>query len=142
MGWTRPAGSPAPHGGRGDRLAPGADDDQLVDVQSRQELADPVVLLRRERAQLGHLAEHGHPSPVAGHRARGPERRGHRGRIGVVGVVHDVTPSAVRTTCMRPPDTVASFRASAAAAGSTPSVPAAAAAASASGTICSPGTCR
>ena len=74
----------------------------------RERLADLIVLGLRERAQLQHLPEHEHESPLLplGDGGGGFEPRQHRGAIRVVGIVqqeraaresHEVeTPVAVR----------------------------------------------
>src|SRR5204862_369695 len=41
------------------------------------------------RAELRHVSEDGDAPPLIGHPLRGSKRRGHRGGIGVVRVVHD-----------------------------------------------------
>ena len=60
-GCTRAAGRPARTAAVADGRAPRPDGHQVVDPQGGEPLADPRVLLGRERAELRHLAENRQP---------------------------------------------------------------------------------
>ncbi len=61
---------------------------------------DVVLLL--PRSELQHVAQHGHHPSAGGERAGRVQRRGHRGRVGVVAVVHH-RPAARRLGDVEPP---------------------------------------
>ena len=60
------------------------------------------MVARRRLAELGHLAEDRHPAPVAGARDEIEQRRAHRGRVRVVGVVDDEASSRQRQLLATP----------------------------------------
>ena len=63
--------------------------DQPVDPDPRRQLPHALVLVLRDGAELGHLAEHRDQALFAGHPPRGPKRRRRGFGVRVVRVVQD-----------------------------------------------------